>query len=103
MKALESARAEVNRRRSALESAHAALEEAEKEAKGVLDSAKMKAQSITKLPRADIVIATRNLAQAEAIVQKQEEALFIALQIIKARIGASLGGEPIDLSNDPIE
>jgi hypothetical protein len=34
------------------------------------------------------------------MVREQEEALFIALQIIGMRIDKSLGRNPIDLSND---
>jgi hypothetical protein len=47
--------------------------------------------------------ATRNLEQSESMVRSQEEYLFIALEIIKVRIGKSLGHDPFDLSKDPIE
>lgn len=103
MRALESARAEVNRRRSELESARTALGKAEEEAKNLMDLAKIEAQSITEPLRAHVDKATRNLEQSESMVRGQEEDLFIALEIIKVRIGESLGHDPFDLSKDPIE
>lgn len=103
MRALESARAEVNQRRSELENARTALGEGEAEAINLIDAAKTKAQSIIEPLRAQVDKATRNLEQSESMVRGHEEDLFIALQIIKSRIGQSLGHEPFDLSNDPIE
>ena len=61
MRALESARAEVNRRRSELESARNALGKAEEEAKNLMDLAKIEAQSITEPLRAHVDKATKNL------------------------------------------
>jgi hypothetical protein len=103
MKALESARAEASQRRSELESARTALGKAEEEAKNLIDAAKIEAQSITEPLRAHVDKATRNLEQSESMVRSQEEYLFIALEIIKVRIGKSLGHDPFDLSKDPIE
>ncbi len=100
LRALESARAQVNRHKSALQIARSALDKAEVEAKELIDAAKIKAQSITDTQRAQVDKATRSLEQSEAMVREQEEALFIALQIIGMRIDKSLGRNPIDLSND---
>lgn len=94
MRALESARAEVNLRKSALENANTALAKAEREAKHLIASAKVQAQAITELPRGHLDQSASILRTSEARVQHLEEALFIALQIINQRIEKTLGNDP---------
>jgi len=96
MRALESARAEVNLRKSELENANTALVQAEREAKHLIASEKVKAQSITELPRRHLDQSASILRTSEVRVQHLEEALFIALEIINQRIGKTLGNDPIE-------
>jgi hypothetical protein len=96
IRALESARAEVNLRKSALEHANTELGKAEVKAKHLITSAKLQAQAITERPRAQVDQSASILRKSEARVQHLEEALFIALQIINQRIGKTLGNDSVD-------